>query len=67
MKFQRGKLTPLHPIIIADQEEPGMFDFFKRCPWFLEVHRYDKPAQLLAHLSDRVIGPAEAEVLKLWG
>jgi hypothetical protein len=58
---------PVQPIIVAGQEEPGMFDFFKRYPWFLEVHRHDKPAQLLAHLNDRVIGPAEAEAVKLRG
>src|SRR5215471_20412887 len=26
-------------------------------PWFLPVHRYDTPAQLLSELSDRVIEP----------
>jgi hypothetical protein len=29
------------------------------------VHRYDTPGQLLADLSDRVIGPAEAKVEEL--
>jgi hypothetical protein len=29
------------------QEEPGMFDFFWNFPWFLKVHRYDAPEQLL--------------------
>ena len=55
---------PVQPIIIADQDEPGMFDFFKRYPWFLEAHRYASPAQLLSQLSDRVIEPVEAEVAK---
>jgi hypothetical protein len=53
---------PVQPIIDGAQEEPGMFDFFKRYPWFLNVHRYDAPAQLLADLTERVIGPAEAKV-----
>ena len=57
--------VPVQPVIIATQEEPGMFDFFKRYPWFLPVYRYDSPAQLLAHLNDRVIGPVEAEVTKV--
>ena len=48
---------PVQTIIIADQEEPGMFDFFKRYPWFLEAHRYASPADLLSQLSDRVIDP----------
>jgi hypothetical protein len=56
---------PVQPVIDATQEEPGMFDFFKRYPWFLPVYRYDSPAQLLAHLNDRVIGPVEAEVTKV--
>jgi hypothetical protein len=56
---------PVQSIIVAHQEEPGMFDFFKRYPWFLEVHPYDDPARLLADLNDRVIGPVEAEVAKL--
>jgi hypothetical protein len=52
-------------VIIATQEEPGMFDFYQGRPSFLPVHRYDRPAQLLADLSDRVIGPAEAKVSEL--
>jgi hypothetical protein len=56
---------PVQSMIVSGQEEPGMFDFFKRYPWFLEVHRYDSPAQLFADLKDRVIGPVEAVVSKL--
>jgi hypothetical protein len=55
----------VQPIIIAEQEEPGMFDSFEAYPWFLKVNRYDTPTQLLDHLDDRVIGPIEAEVAKL--
>jgi hypothetical protein len=50
--------VPVQPVIIALQEEPGMFDFYRHFPWFLPVHRYDTPAQLLSELSDRVIQPA---------
>jgi uncharacterized protein YjbI with pentapeptide repeats len=56
---------PVQPIIVEGQDEPGMFDFFKRYPWFLKVHPYENPAQLLVDLKDRVIGPLEAEVAKL--
>ena len=49
--------VPVQPIIVAAQEEPGMFDSFKAYPWFLKVHRYDNPAQLLSDLEERVIGP----------
>ena len=55
------------PIIIKAQEEPGMFDFLRSFPWFLEVHRYDSQEQLIANLGESVIGPAKAKVLKLRG
>jgi hypothetical protein len=58
---------PVQPIIITAQAEPGMFDSFEAYPWVLKVHRYDAPAQLLVHLDERVIGPAEAKVLELQG
>jgi Pentapeptide repeats (8 copies) len=58
---------PVQPIIIATQEEPGMFDFFRNFPWFLKVHRYDTPEQLLADLNERVIAPAEAKMAQLRG
>jgi hypothetical protein len=57
--------VPVQPVIVASQEEPGMFDFYRGRPSFLPVHRYDTPAQLLADLGDRVIGPAEAKVPEL--
>jgi hypothetical protein len=56
---------PVQPIILSGQEVPGMFDFFKRYPWFLKVHRYDTQDQLLADLRDRVIRRVEAKVAKL--
>ena len=56
---------PVLPIIVSGQKEPGMFDFFEVYPWFLKVHPYENPAQLLVDLNDRVIGPLEAEVAKL--
>jgi hypothetical protein len=56
---------PVQPIIVAGQKEPGMFDSFEAYPWFLKVHRYDAPEQLLAHLDERVIGPAEAKAAQL--
>jgi uncharacterized protein YjbI with pentapeptide repeats len=56
---------PVQPIIVVAQEEPGMFDSFQAYPWFLKVHRYDALAQLLDHLDERVIGPAEAKAEQL--
>ncbi len=51
--------VPVQPIIVADQDDPGMFDHFKKYPWFLKVRRYKTSVQLLAHLDDWVIGPLE--------
>jgi uncharacterized protein YjbI with pentapeptide repeats len=56
---------PVQPIIVAGQKEPGMFDSFEAYPWFLKVHPYENPDQLLVDLQDRVVGPLEAEVAKL--
>jgi hypothetical protein len=57
--------VPVQPIILATQEEPGMFDFFRRYPWFLPAHRYETPAQLLANLTEQVIAPADAAAVRL--
>jgi hypothetical protein len=51
--------VPVQPVITATQEEPGMFDFFRKFPWFLKVRRYDNQQQLIADLGERVIDPAE--------
>jgi hypothetical protein len=56
--------VPVQPVIIASQEEPGMFDFFRRYPWFLKVHRYGTPKQLLSQLSG-VIKRLEVKALAL--
>jgi hypothetical protein len=56
---------PVLPIIAAEQEEPGMFDSIQAYHSVLKVYRYENPAQLLADLKDRVIGPLEAEVGRL--
>jgi uncharacterized protein YjbI with pentapeptide repeats len=59
--------VPVQPLIIIPQEEPGMFDYFHRYPWFLEPYRYDDLAHLLANLGTRVVDPAEAKVRELRG
>ena len=58
---------PVQPIILATEEEPGMFDFYRNRPSFLAVHRYSHQEQLIADLSDKVIRPAELKVLDLRG
>jgi hypothetical protein len=57
--------VPVQPVILATQEEPGMFDFFRKYPWFLTVHRYETPTLLLADPNKEVIAPAEAAVERL--
>jgi hypothetical protein len=59
--------VPVQPIILAKQEEPGMFDFYRNRPSFLTVHRYADQKQLLADLGDKVIRPAELKVMELRG
>jgi uncharacterized protein YjbI with pentapeptide repeats len=54
--------VPVQPLILAAQDEPGMFDFFRLYPWVLETYRYPDPAGLLAALTD-VIAPAERRAL----
>ena len=56
--------VPVQPLILATQEEPGMFDFFRLYPWMLEPYRYPDPMGLLATLTERVIAPAERVLSK---
>jgi hypothetical protein len=57
----------VEPLILAPQQEPGMFDFFRPYHWVLEPHYYESQTQLIADLSERVIPAAEARVLELRG
>jgi uncharacterized protein YjbI with pentapeptide repeats len=60
-------MLAVQPLVIATQDEPGMFDFFRKFPWVLKTHRYDSLERLRADLDERVIRPAEAKVLELRG
>lgn len=53
----------VQPLLLASQEEPGMFDFFRKFPWVLEPVRYTDQAALIAALDETVIAPAEARTL----
>ncbi|MBV8096433.1 MAG: pentapeptide repeat-containing protein [Acetobacteraceae bacterium] len=57
----------VQPLILVPQEEPGMFDFFRKYPWVIQAHRYDSEQQLMTDLEERVIRQAEAKVLELRG
>ena len=51
--------VPVQPLLLASQEEPGMFDHFRRYPWVLNTHRYKDMDELLGSLDEKVIDPAE--------
>jgi uncharacterized protein YjbI with pentapeptide repeats len=53
--------VPIQPIMLNSQTEPGMFDFFKMFPWVLEPYLYEDQDRLMAAITDKVIGPAEAK------
>ena len=57
--------VPVQPLLIASQEEPGMFDFFRTFPCVLDTHRYTDQTTLLAELENAVIAPAEAKAKEL--
>ena len=59
--------VPVQPIILAMQEEPGMFDFYRNFRSFLNVHRYASQEQLIADIGEKVIRPAELKVSDLRG
>lgn len=57
--------VPVQPLLHVSDYEPGMVDFFKRFPWFLEVHRYEDLESLLASLESSVIAPAVEKAREL--
>jgi len=53
----------VQPLLLASQEAPGMWDFFRTFPWVLEPVRYTDQNALIAVLDEKVIAPAEAKAL----
>jgi uncharacterized protein YjbI with pentapeptide repeats len=53
--------VPVQPLIESAQAEYGMFQDFRKYPWFLEAYRYKDLKELLISLSEKVIAPAEAK------
>jgi hypothetical protein len=51
--------VPVQPLLLASQQEYGMFEHFKRFPWMLEPFLYEGQDQLLGSLDSHVVGPAE--------
>ena len=56
---------PVQPLLLKDQTEPGMWDYFVRFPWVLTPRHYDTHVDLLEHLVDWVITPAERKCAEL--
>jgi uncharacterized protein YjbI with pentapeptide repeats len=57
----------VQPIILASQEEPGMWDFFRRFPWVLKPYRYHSFDEVRASLEDKIIAPAALKAEELLG
>jgi hypothetical protein len=54
----------VQPLLLASQEEPGMFDFLRKFPWVLEPYRYGNLKKLLASLEE-VMALADAKAKEL--
>lgn len=59
--------VPVQPLLLASQREYGMFEHFKRFPWVLEPYLYEDQDRLLAAITEKVIGPAEAKAKEQTG
>jgi uncharacterized protein YjbI with pentapeptide repeats len=57
--------VPVKPLLLASENENGMFEHFKRYGWVLETHVYESSERLIADLKDKVIAPAEAKANEL--
>ena len=53
--------VPVQPLLLASQREYGMFEHFKRYHWVLEPYLFEDQDGLLAAITEKVIGPAEAK------
>jgi uncharacterized protein YjbI with pentapeptide repeats len=53
--------VPVQPLLLSSKKEYGMFEHFKRYPWVLEPFLYEDQERLLAAITEKVIGPAEAK------
>jgi hypothetical protein len=60
-------MLAVQPILLAGQDEPGMFDFFRHFQCVLETQYYENTDELLANLAARVIEPAERKIKHLRG
>lgn len=57
--------VPIKPLLLASQQEYGMFTDFRAYPWVLEPYCYATEQILMAELDQMVIAPAEAKAQEL--
>jgi hypothetical protein len=57
----------VQPILLASQEEPGMFDFFRAYHWVLGPYRFKDTEHLLSNLETEVVTPAMVKANELQG
>jgi hypothetical protein len=53
--------VPVQPLLLASQQEYGMFEHFRRYPWVLEPFVYEDEEHLSRSLNQWVISPVEAK------
>lgn len=54
--------VPVQPILLASQKEYGMFEHWPRFPWVLDPFPYEDRTDLIEHMEDRIIAPAEKRI-----
>jgi uncharacterized protein YjbI with pentapeptide repeats len=59
--------VPVQPLLLASQEEYGMFEHIRRFPWVLEPYLYEDQDGLLDVLTEKVIDPAEKKAKEQTG
>jgi uncharacterized protein YjbI with pentapeptide repeats len=51
--------VPVQPLLLASQQEYGMFEHFRSYPWVLEAVPYNSSDQLVSDVDGLVLAPAE--------
>ena len=58
---------PVQPILCEGSEPWGMYDHIRRYPWVLEIRHYRGLEDLIPHLADTVLAPAEKRIREMAG
>ncbi|MBD2752617.1 pentapeptide repeat-containing protein [Spirosoma validum] len=51
--------VPVQPLLLASQNEYGMFEHFRRYPWVLNTYLYDNIDNLINSMEESIIQPIE--------